>query len=270
MPHADLNGQTIYYDVYGEGEPLLCIHGLSINRRGWVLQIAPWSEAHKLVVFDNRDVGESSYAESEYETTDLAQDALALADHLELDTFHLLGISLGGMAAQHVALAAPERVRSLTIALSQPGSGAYGRLRGENLATTAQKLSREERTDQLMLLCYTEAFFENQAAVDFLRNAILAEPHPQSPDAFARQARAGARHDVRSRLAGLEMPVHVIGAERDLLIPVWKSEQIAELIPGSELTILEGVGHGAPWEAAEQFNQVVLDFLARSRAEAVR
>src|SRR5438874_5459067 len=104
MPHADLNGQTIHYDVHGDGEPLLCIHGLSVDRRGWVLQLQPWSQNYKLVVFDNRDVGESSYANGDYETSDMAHDALALADHLGLDTFHLLGISLGGMAAQHLAL----------------------------------------------------------------------------------------------------------------------------------------------------------------------
>src|SRR3954464_6911743 len=114
MPQADLNGQTLHYDVYGApGDPLLCMHGLSADRAAWALQIAPWSQQHRLVVFDNRDVGESSYATADYTTADLAQDALALADHLELDRFHLLGVSLGGMAAQELALAAPERVLTL-------------------------------------------------------------------------------------------------------------------------------------------------------------
>src|SRR3954466_7880575 len=104
MPHAQLNGFDIHYDVHGEGEPLLCIHGLGVDRRGWVLQIPAWSKDYKVIVFDNRDVGQSSLADASYTTADMAQDAIALADHLELDTFHLLGISLGGMIAQQVAL----------------------------------------------------------------------------------------------------------------------------------------------------------------------
>src|SRR5256885_5797414 len=136
MPLLEANGQTLHYEIHGDGEPLLCIHGLGVDHRGWALQIGPWSENYKLVVFDNRDVGRSSYASAEYETTDMAQDVLELADRLGLDDFHLLGISLGGMVAQHVALAAPARVRSLTLGFSQAGSGAYGRLRGPLLGKT--------------------------------------------------------------------------------------------------------------------------------------
>ena len=66
------------------------------------------------------------------------------------------------------------------------------------------------------------------------------------------------------------MPVHVIGAERDILLPVWKSQELAGLIPGAKLTIMEDVGHGAMWERAEDFNRIVLDFLAATPSEAVR
>ena len=270
MPQAALNGQTLQYDVHGSGEPLLCIHGLSVDRAGWALQIQPWSEHYGLVIFDNRDVGESSYATEQYGTADLAQDALALADHLELDSFHLLGISLGGMAAQHVALAAPDRVRSLTLGFTHGGTAKeYGELRGRMLGASMRDLTREQRIDQLLLLCYTEEFFANRQAFEWLRNALLAHPHPQEPEGFARQALAGGRHDVRDRLGELSMPVHVIGARRDILIPVWKSEELAELIPGAKLTVMEDVGHGAMWEKAEDFNRIVLEFLAATPAEAV-
>jgi pimeloyl-ACP methyl ester carboxylesterase len=133
-----------------------------------------------------------------------------------------------------------------------------------------QGLTREDRVDQLMLLCYTEAFFENKEAAGFLRNALLEHPHPQEPDGFARQALAGGRHDVRDRLGELAMPVHVIGAARDILIPVWKSVELAELIPGAKLTVIDDVGHGVMWERAEDFNRIVLEFLSATPSEAVR
>ena len=269
MPHADLNGFQIHYDVHGQGEPLVCVHGLSCDRRAWVLQIGPFSERYRAVFFDNRDVGQSSQATSDYTTADMAQDVLALADHLELESFHLLGISLGGMVSQHVALAAPERVRTLTLAVTHGGVQKGGRLRGRLLGSYARHLPREDQIDNLLYLCYTEAFFENDEMVEFMRTALLENPYPQAPAAFARQAAAGAHHDVRDRLGELSMPVHVIGAERDLMIPVWKSRELADLIPGAKLTIIEGQGHGVTWEAAETFNAAVTEFLAATPAEAL-
>jgi pimeloyl-ACP methyl ester carboxylesterase len=74
---------------------------------------------------------------------------------------------------------------------------------------------------------------------------------------------------VRDRLGELTMPVHVIGAERDLMIPIWKQRELASLIPGSKLTVIEAQGHGVQWEAADRFNAVVTEFLATTRVEAV-
>jgi 3-oxoadipate enol-lactonase len=269
MPHADLNGFDIHYDVHGEGEPLICVHGLACDRRAWVLQIGPFQERFKAVFFDNRDVGQSSLATDDYSTADMAQDVLALADHLELDTFHLLGVSLGGMVSQQVALAAPERVRTLTLAVTHGGVQRAGRLRGRLLGSYARHLPLEDRVDNLLYLCYTEAFFENEQAFEFMRNALLENPYPQPAEAFARQAAAGAHHDLRDRLGELEMPVHVIGASRDLMIPVWKSEELAALIPGAKLTIIEGQGHGVLWEAADRFNAAVTEFLTATATEAL-
>ncbi|HEX4720182.1 MAG TPA: alpha/beta fold hydrolase [Thermoleophilaceae bacterium] len=269
MAHADLNGFDIHYDVHGEGVPLICVHGLACDRRAWVMQIGPFQERFKAVFFDNRDVGQSSLATDDYSTADMAQDVLALADHLELDTFHLLGVSLGGMVSQHVALAAPERVRSLTLAVTHGGVQQAGRLRGRLLGSYARHLPLEDRVDNLLYLCYTEAFFENEQAYQFMRNALLDNPYPQPPEAFARQAAAGAHHDLRDRLGELDLPVHVIGAERDLMIPVWKSEELAALIPGAKLTIIDRQGHGVLWEGADRFNAVVTEFLTATATEAL-
>jgi pimeloyl-ACP methyl ester carboxylesterase len=270
MPHAQLNGFDIYYKVHGEGEPLLCIHGLGVDARGWVLQLPVFAQERRMVVFDNRDVGRSSLASGPYTTADMATDTLALADHLGLERFDLLGISLGGMVAQQVALAAPERVRSLTLAVTHGGTGEAGRVRGRVLGSMARHLPPEDQVDNLLYLCYTDAFFENAEMSAFMRNALLDTPFPQPPDAFARQAEAGANHDLRERLGELTMPVHVIGAERDLLIPVWKSEELAALIPCAKLTVIERAGHGVMWEDGERFNTAVTEFLATTPSEAVR
>jgi 3-oxoadipate enol-lactonase len=266
MPQMRANGQELYYEVHGEGEPLLCLMGLAADTLTWLPQLPAFGSRHRTVIFDNRDVGRSSMAEGPYEIRDMAQDALALADGLELESFHLLGASMGGAIAQEMALAAPERVRTLTLAVSFAGAGAYARKLSEVWGARVQLMSREQRVDELLLMTMSEQWFEDAGAVEWLRGVMLQHPHPQPADAFARQLDAASRHDARDRLDSLTMPVHVIGAERDILVPVWKSTELAGLIPGSRLTILEGAHHGITLERAEEFNRAVLDFIAEAGA----
>lgn len=266
MPVADCNGQQLYYEVHGEGEPLLCVMGLSADTLAWTLQVPAWSQRYRTIVFDNRDVGRSSHAAADYEIPDMAADALALADALELDRFHLLGVSMGGAISQELALAAPERVLTLTLCVSFGGGGAWGRAQGLAWSKRVAGMSREDRIDELLLLCLSEATYANADQVAFLRQVMLANEHPQPVEAFVRQLRATSRHEARDRLGALAMPVHVIGAEHDLLLPVWKSHELAELIPGARLTVLEGAAHGVNLERAEDFNSAVLDFLAAAPA----
>ena len=264
MPRMQANGQDLYYEVHGEGEPLLCVMGLAADTLTWLPQVPAFSARHRTVIFDNRDVGQSSMAEGPYEIADMAQDALALADGLELESFHLLGVSMGGAIAQEMVLAAPERIRTLTLALSFAGSGAYGRFRGRHWGERVQGMTWEQRMDELLLLTMSEQWFEDAGAVEWLRGVMLNHPHPQPAEAFARQVDAAGRFDTRNRLGPLEMPVHVIGAEHDILVPVWKSKEIAELIPGSKLTILERAPHSAGLERPDEFNATVLDFIAEA------
>jgi 3-oxoadipate enol-lactonase len=126
MPTVEANGQTLYYEVHGEGEPLVCLMGLAADVLAWTLQIPAFAAVHRTVVLDNRDAGRSSLAGSDYEIADMARDTLALADALELDSFHLLGYSMGGAIAQEIACHAPGRVRTLTLAVTFPGGRCLG------------------------------------------------------------------------------------------------------------------------------------------------
>ena len=261
-PEMSANGQTLYHEEHGTGDPLLCVMGLATDTLAWLPQLQAFSERHRTIVFDNRDVGRSSMADGPYEIADMAKDALALADGLGLDTFHLLGVSMGGAISQELALAAPERVRTLTLAVTWPRSGAWARKLAEIWSARTAGMTREQRVDELMLLTMSESFFENAEAVEWLRNAILANPNPQPVDAFARQVDATSRHDAGDRLGSLSMPVHVIGAEHDILVPVWKSRELADLIPGARLTVVPAAPHGVNLERAEEFNRAVLDFIA--------
>jgi len=268
VPFADANGQRLFYTEQGEGDPLLLVTGLGGDHLSWGEQLGPFSERFRTVVFDNRDSGQSSASPEAYEIPDLAQDTLALADQLELETFHLMGISMGGAISQEVALAAPDRVRTLTLAMSWPGDGHFGRVRGRLMANAAMRTPREEHVEQLLLACLSEEAFADPERIAYFRNMVLDSPHPQSVEAFARQAQAVGGHEARDRLGSLEMPTHVIGAERDLMIPVWKARELAEAIPGARFTMLERGTHAVNMEQADEFNRVVLAFLDELPAES--
>jgi pimeloyl-ACP methyl ester carboxylesterase len=173
---------------------------------------------------------------------------------------------MGGAIAQEIALQAPERVRTLTLAVTFPAGSAYARRLAEVWSARVDQVSHEQHIDELMLLNHSEGFYDHPEMVEFIRTAMLNNPHPQPQEAFARQIAACGRHDARDRLGSLTMPTHVIGGEYDILVPVWKSKEIAELIPGAKLTILPAAPHGLSVERADEFNAAVLDFIREAAA----
>lgn len=261
MPTVAANGIELYYEEHGTGEPLLCVNGLGADVLAWAFQVPAFSERFRTILFDHRDVGRSSYVEGPYEVADMARDALELADALGLESFHLLGISMGGTVAQRMALIAPERVRTLTLAVTFGGGGAWARERARQWGEEMLRKTREQRIDELMLLTLSEALYENSVIVALTRERLLAHPTPQPVEAFVRQIVASGAHEARGELGSLGMPVHVIGAEHDLLVPVWKSRELAALIPGARLTVIERSPHALHIERAAEFNAAVLDFL---------
>jgi 3-oxoadipate enol-lactonase len=261
MPTVEANGQSLYYEVHGDGPPLLCVMGLSGDTTAWALQVSAFGERHRAVFFDNRDVGQSSMAEPGYGIEDMAADTLALADALDLESFHLMGMSMGGAIAQRVALTAPERVRSLSLAVTFARGGRWSAALARTWSARAMRSSREERVDELLLLTMSEEFFENEGAHDYMRTMLLSNPNPQPAEAFVRQLEAASAHNARDELGALSMPVHVIGADHDILVPVWKSRDLAEAIPGAKLTVIPAAPHCANIERAAEFNAAVLDFV---------
>ncbi len=147
-----------------------------------------------------------------------------------------------------------------------PAGGTWAQRLAEVWGNRVMQISREQHIDELMLLNHSEEFYESPETVQWLRGMILENPHPQPPEAFGRQLAACGRHEVRDRLGSLTMPTHVIGAERDILVPIWKSREIAELIPGATLTVLANASHGVSLERAEEFNAAVLGFIREAAA----
>ena len=257
MPEA----AGLYYEEAGEGEPLLMVQGLGTDHLGWMLQVPEFSKHYRVITFDNRDVGQSKQADGPYGVADMARDALALAGDLELDTFHLVGMSMGGAIAQEMALQAPERLRTLTLVVTFAGGGNWAAERARLWAEIRGLIDRDTHLDWLLLFGMSEQFYESPEGVEYAKQLMRANPHPQSTDAFQRQVEASGRHEARDRLATISVPTHVIGAEHDALVPVWKSKEIADLIPGADYSVMPGAPHALNMERAQEFNEMVLGWL---------
>jgi pimeloyl-ACP methyl ester carboxylesterase len=123
MPKAKIGHIQLYYEEHGQGPPLVMILGLGQDIATWRFQVPLLSQHVRLIVFDNRDSGQSSRCTKHYTTKSMARDVIALMDYLAIDRAHVLGTSMGGMIAQHAALMAPARLDSLILA----GTTSWGK-----------------------------------------------------------------------------------------------------------------------------------------------
>jgi pimeloyl-ACP methyl ester carboxylesterase len=258
------NGHTLFCAVRGTGPPVLMIMGVGADHLSWGLQVPALAAAGRTVVtFDNRDAGRSTRATGEYAPADLAADAAALMAELGHDRYDVVGASLGGAVAQELTLAHPERVRTLQLVATWARSGAVVGRAAALWLRAADALTDAERAESRMLQVFTEDFFEDEGRVEMMRGLWLSGPQ-QEPEAFARQLRCAARHDAAGRLGEIpsSLPVHLVAGDRDVLVPVWKTRELAALLPDARVTIIGGAAHALNVEFAAQLNEALVGFLA--------
>lgn len=243
----------------GQGEPLLLIQGMSGTHVSWGDPfLARLEQDFDVVAFDNRGIGYSPEAADPFTIAELADDAAQLLERLGWPDAHVMGISMGGMIAQELALRHPELVRTLTLGCTYcggPGSSLAGREVIEELGASQMSgdLDRALRTGYRINL--SAEFIADEANYAPFRDMALAVP-ARLPT-IMKQMQAIAGHDTQSRLPSIDKPTLVIHGTADRMLPSHNGELIASLIPGARLELLEGVGHMFWWERPEQSADLV-------------
>jgi len=264
MPTVKANDINIYYEIHGDGEPLLMIQGYGQYSGHWTTLIPPFSKEYRVIIFDNRGTGRSDKPEIPYTMKMMAADAKGLLDALGIDRAHVFGISMGGMIAQEFALNYPERVISLILGCTEcggpktviPSKEALEFLFSPEIA----KLPVAERARQTAPWLWSKEFIDKHPeAVDMYVAITLKYPTP--PHGFSGHAQAIAGHDTYERLPQIKAPTLVIAGDADRLIPPDNSKIIASRIPGAELVIIPNAGHG--FTEAPEATTAILDFLKR-------
>jgi 3-oxoadipate enol-lactonase len=254
MPNAEVNGHELHYIREGEGEPLLLIQGLSGNHLHWGEDFLGLLQPHfETIIYDHRGIGRSARTEGPFTIADLADDAAGLLDALDVDSAHVLGISMGGMTAQEFALRHPDRLRTLALGCTYAG-GNDSALGDPQIMQRLGELFMTGQVEEAMRFGFevnvSPDFAQDPANFELVKR--IAAELPASLEIMMLQLQAIAGHDTSERLGEIEAPTVVIHGTVDQMLPVSNAHAIASRIPGARLEILEGVGHAFWWERPQE------------------
>ncbi len=257
---ADSAGVRIAWEEHGSGPALLLIHGLGYGRWGWGPALEPLARRFRVLVFDNRGIGDSDVPLGPYTARVMAEDAVAVLGAAGVERAHVVGTSLGGMVAQSLAVAAPERIERLVLACTTPGGAC-----AVPYPEATLRLLREAAS--LAPLVALRRFVENALAPDAPAELVdriyeLRLAHPPNQDGWAAQAAAANAFDGCAGLAGIAAPTLILHGDRDAVVDVGNAPLLVEGIAGARLELFPGCGHLFFWEQPDRFAAVVGEFLA--------
>jgi 3-oxoadipate enol-lactonase len=264
MPKVRVNGVELNYIEAGSGDPLLLIMGFGGDHLAWAFQTPMFAQQYRVIAFDNRGVGQSDVPDVPYTTRMMADDAAGLLEAIGIERAHVLGVSMGGMIAQELALNHPRRVRSLQLHCTLARPDRYMHTLIEGWRTVRGKATVEEWMRVVALWLFSpRTYAERPELVESIIQTAIANPYPFTLTGFLRQGDAVRSHDTLDRLGKLTCPTLVSVADDDILVPPRFSRELAAAIQGATLRTVEGAGHCYFWERPDVFNAMCLDFLTR-------
>jgi len=259
MPYQEVNGLRIHYLMQGiEPTVLLLLHGLGSCAEDWPFQFAALSERFTVLACDLRGHGKTDAPPGPYSIEQMAGDVAGLLAALGIDAAHVVGLSLGGLVAQALAIAQPARVRSLVLV------NTFARLRPQGLRGWAYLLYRA--------LAMAVGGLEAQAEVvargvfprpeqEPLRRLLAARLKTNDPAAYRAVMRAIMRFDSRRDLARIRVPTLVIAGADDTTVSLAAKKELAAGIAGARLEIVPDSGHATPLDRPRMFNALLREFL---------
>jgi len=255
MPFFNSHGVKIYYEIKGQGEPIIFSHGFSLDSRMWREQLDYFSLNYQTIAIDARGHGKSGAPRTGYAREDRAKDILILANELEFDKFHLVGLSMGGGDALCFAIDNQDRLLSLTL-VGTVAAGWKPRRKLKDYASIAKDTGIE--TAKKLYIDLTMSHYEK-------RNPDLKKKLGQMMNDFSGQpwldpmkGKYPIREDIKlsSRLTN---PTLIVVGQHDLLVKS-VAVQLNETVPGSRLEIIKDVGHMVNLEEPKLFNELLERF----------
>jgi len=266
MPKLKVNDIQMYYEVRGEGFPLVMIMGINGNADWWdPRMVQELSKNFKVIMFDNRGAGRTDVSNKEYTIKLFADDTAGLMNALGISKAHVFGLSMGGMIAQELVLNYPEKVKKLVLCSTLCGGTksipaseeVFGMFIADRSGLSLEEIFRRE-----VPLLFTEGFIQNKPEFVelFIQRVLIA---PISSKSFLRRLYALTKFDTCDRLPQIRTPTLILHGKRDILVPPENGSILAEAIPNAKLVYFENSAHVLA-EEMEKVLRTLLDFLAES------
>lgn len=263
MPYLKLrDGEQLYYEVTGQGPPLLLVAGLGGVGSFWADHVPALAEHFTVVVHDHRGTGQSSPSKIDYTVDQMADDLLQLMDHLDIARAALVGHSTGGAIGQTLALDQPERISKLVLSATWSAPDDYFKrlfaVRGEILSSGG--VEAYVRSHPVFMF---PAHWVRDKLGALLAGEKAAIANFPKPEIMLSRIRGILKFDRKGELGKIGCPTLVIGARDDITTPAYFSEELGRLIPNAETVILDTGGHFFPLVEGEAFRTHTMAFLTR-------
>jgi 3-oxoadipate enol-lactonase len=263
MPKTRVNGIDMYYELHGDGIPVVLIQGLGGTHRFWEPNLPQLLRRCRILLLDYRGGGDTDTPDMPYSTRLFADDIAGLMDAVGMKQAHIVGRSMGGCIAQWLGIAHPQNVLSLILAATW--GRADGMLR-HTLASWTRFVELDGLPgllDHILPWCWSRALFEPERAAELIALRQLVMQNRQPADGFRRQSLAGQEHNALAQLPAIRAPTLVMVGEDDILTPRKFAEELVERIPGAELALFPRLGHAFYEERPAVFNNAALGFWTR-------
>ena len=264
MPIVNTGRFDINYIEDGDGYPVVLIHGLAGDHTAWLPQVAALKDDYRVIAFDNPGSGESSTVDDPASTADLADATLGLMDQLGIERAHVIGRSMGGAVAQHMALKAPDRLQSMAMAAS------FARLDpiGAQIISNLQQLLRwrpswVEWAPHAVFLFVAPAFFNENPEL-IARITVLVSDEGRDMTSYDHLATACLEHDTLDRLGEIQTPTLVMGGRFDPICSMTAQNWMMDALPNAELEVFESSSHFFLMEEAEKTLATIKNWLAKN------
>ncbi len=258
MPYCSCGEVSLYYETHGDGPGLLLLSGLSGGTWSWFGQVSELSRFYRVITLDNRGAGRSSAPPGPYRMVQFALDALCLLDHLQIERTFVMGLSMGGMIAQELALLAPERIQAMVLGCTHGGGAMRFGPAPFAMKTLLDNdgLTQAQIVEKNLPIFFSRECLEGKPEVIETYRKVQLTPPPQPDHAFRAQLAAIASFDCTERLGSIRTPTLIVTGSRDCLVPRENAYFLAQRIPGSRLVEIPGAGHALHVECREQLNEL--------------
>jgi pimeloyl-ACP methyl ester carboxylesterase len=257
MPLLEVDGVKLNYQINGDGDPLLLIHGLGSSGRDWELQVEYFSQSYKVIRCDLRGHGKSSKPPGPYSIELFSKDCSGLLSRIGCSPAHILGISLGGMVAFQMGIDHPDDVRSLVVVNSTPD--LVPRSMMDHIHTWQRLLIIQLMGMRKMGEVLGNRFFPKPEQSE-LKEIFIERWGENHRPSYLEAMKAAVGWSVYDQLGEIKAPTLVIGSDEDYF-PTEYKEDYVKMLPRGRLEIVEDARHALPAEKPEEFNRLVHEYL---------